>query len=142
MKKQPTPATWVILGGAVVMLIGSFLDFYKVDAFGFSQSYSAWSGDLFFPESIIPVLCGLAMGVHVALTTFADVKLPERIAGLGWNQIHLALGIQAGLMMVFWLFTNKLGYDAGIGFWLMLISGIALAVGAVLRQQEAPATAL
>jgi hypothetical protein len=142
MKRQPTPATWVILGGAVVMLLGSFLDFYKVDAFGFSDSYNAWSGDLYFPLSLIPVLCALAMAAHVALTTFADVKFPDGVLGLGWNQIHLALGFQAALMMIFWIFVEKFGYDLGIGFWLMLISGIALAVGAVLRQQEAPATAL
>jgi hypothetical protein len=141
MKKQPTPATWVILGGAVVMLLGSFLDFYDAPVSSFS--FNAWDGDLgFFPVSLIPVLCALAMALHVALTTFADVKLPERVVGLGWNQVHLALGFQAGLMMIFWLFSSKFGYDIGIGFWLMLISGIALAVGAVLRQQEAPATAL
>jgi hypothetical protein len=142
MKKQPTPATWVILGGAVVMLLGSFLDFYKFDAFGVSEGRNAWSGDLFLPLSLIPLLCALLMAAHVALTTFADVKFPDRVLSLGWNQIHLALGFQAALMMIAWLLTSKGPFDAGIGLWLMLLSGIALAVGAVLRQQEAPATAL
>ncbi len=91
------------------------------------------------------------MATHVALTTFADVNLPERILGMGWNQIHLALGFQSAVMMIFWIFVSKsydagfgltVSFDFGIGFWLMLLSGIALAVGAVLRQQEAPTTAL
>lgn len=132
-----TPAAITILAAGAVMLIGSFLDFYEFGRFGFS----AWDGDLFFPVSIIPVLCGVAMAVHVALTTFGTVRFPDRVLGFGWNQIHLALGFQAAIMMIAWLVADKRGLDIGAGFWLMLLSGIALLVGAVLREREAaPAT--
>jgi hypothetical protein len=136
-----SPGNLVILIAGAVMLIGSFLDFYEISAFGFSEGRSAWSGDLFSPVTLIPVLAGVAMALHVALTAFANVQLPERILGLGWDQIHLALGFQATLMMVAFLIQDKGGLDIAIGFWLMLLSAIALLVGAVLRRQEAPATA-
>jgi hypothetical protein len=139
MKNQPTPSTWTILGGAFVVLIGSFLDFWSFDVgpFGGDAGFSAWSGDLFFPVTIIPVLCGVAMGLHVALTTFADTRVPGDVYGLGWNQLHLALGFQAAIMMLAFLIQDKGVADLGIGFWLMLLGSIALAVGAVLRQREA-----
>lgn len=139
MKNQPTPSTWTILGGAFAVLIGSFLDFWEFNNpfGGGSVGYSAWSGDLFFPVTIIPVLCGVAMALHVALTTFADTRVPGDVYGLGWNQVHLALGFQAAVMMLAFLIQDKLGADIAIGFWLMLLGSIALAVGAVLRQREA-----
>lgn len=136
MDNNPTPATWAILGGGVVVLIGSFLNFYEISAFGQSEGRSAWSGDLFFPVTIIPVLCGIAMALHVGLTTFASTELPERVLGMGWNQIHLALGAQATLMMLAFLIQDKGGLDIAIGFWLMLLGSIALVVGAVMRQRE------
>lgn len=132
-----TPAAIVILAGGVVVLLGSFLNFYEVSFFGQSEGRSAWSGDLFFPVTIIPVLCGVAMALHVALTAFGNVSLPERILGLGWNQIHLALGFQATIMMLAFLIQDKGGFDIAIGFWLMLLGSIALIVGAVMRELKA-----
>jgi hypothetical protein len=137
MKDTPTPAVWVILAGGVAVLVGSFLDFYELDLGIASASANAWDGDLYFPVTIIPVLCGVVMALQVALTTFADTSLPERILGLGWNQLHLALGFQATLMMVAFLIQDKGGFDIGVGFWLMLLGSIALLVGAILRQREA-----
>jgi len=136
-ESKVTPAGIVILVGGVVVLVGSFLDFYK---FGGSIGFSAWSGDPYFPITIIPVLCGLAMALQVGLTSFANVNLPDRVLGLGWNQIHLALGFQAAIMMILWILMDKGGFDMGIGFWLMLLGSIALIVGAFLRDREsAPA---
>lgn len=135
-----SPANIVILAAGVVMLIGSFLDFYEVDGFGGSFGFNAWDSDAFFPVTFIPVLCGVAMALHVALTTFAKVQLPERVLGMGWNQIHIALGFQAAIMMIAFLIHDKGPLDIAIGFWLMLLAGIALLVGAVMRERE-PAAA-
>jgi hypothetical protein len=133
----------VILAGAAVVLLGSFLEVLEAG----DDSSNAW-GDGTLPLYTLPVLLGLIMAAHVLLTTFGNANLPERVLGLGWDQIHAAAGIWAALMMLCFLIGNtgfeiagiEANPDKGAGFWLMLLGSIALAVGAVLRTQE-PATA-
>jgi hypothetical protein len=136
-----SPGNLVILVAGVVMVLASFLAFYKISAGGFSKSYNAWdSGINLFGIATLPALLGAIMAVHVALTTFANVNLPDRIFSFTWDQIHIALGFQATIMMVMFLFRDKSILDFGIGFYLMLLAAIALLVGAVMRQREgAPA---
>jgi hypothetical protein len=141
-KIKLSPANIVILAAGVVILIGSFLDFYKaksVSIGGFtvhvSGGGSAWSSGAFLIATL-PAILGIVMAVHVALTTFADVGLPDRVLGLTWNQIHVALGFQAAIMMLAFLIRDKGPLDFGIGFWLMLIAAIGLLVGAILRMRE------
>jgi hypothetical protein len=164
--KKLSPAAIVILVAGALALIASFLAFYKysfggtglsqaeIDAAraagitlpgnigGGSTSYSAWStsGFLLFPLAILPALFGLIMALQVALTNFANVKLPERVLGFDWTQIHLLLGIQALLLMLCYLAVDKAGLSYGIGFWLMFLASIGLVVGAVMLARE-PATA-
>jgi hypothetical protein len=47
------------------------------------------------------------------------------------------LGFQIALMMLAFLVRAKPTNSFGIGFWLMLLSGIALLVGAIMRLNEA-----
>ena len=95
-----------------------------------------------FGIATVVVLCGAVMAAHVAISTFAtNVNLPEKVLGLTWDQVHLALGFQAALMMVAFLIRSKGPLGFGIGFWLMLISGIALLVGAIMRVTGAGTTA-
>lgn len=137
-----TPANIVILAAGVVMLIASFLAFYKVSFLGHSQNYNAWNTDVgLFGIATLPMLFGVIMAVQVALTAFANVNLPARPLGFTWNQIHLALGAQALIMMLCFLVRDNSVLDFGIGFWLMLLGSIALVVGAVMREREG-ATAL
>jgi hypothetical protein len=74
------------------------------------------------------------------LVAFSDVDLPETVLGLTWDQIHLALGFQAALMMIAFLIRSNPYSSFGIGFWLMLIAGVALLVGAIMRVTGATAT--
>ncbi len=139
-----SPANIVIMAGGAVMLIGSFLAFYTVSTTIFGSTHTAslngWSSGLFGIVTII-VLCGVAMAAQVALTSFAsNVTLPEKPLGLTWDQVHLALGFQAALMMLAFLITSHGGVSLGIGFWLMLIAGIALLVGAIMRVTGAGST--
>jgi hypothetical protein len=136
-----SPANIVILVAGAVMLVGSFLGFYKYSVpvqhfagitVGGSKSYSAWSSGQFLIATL-PALLGIVMAVQVALVAFASVKLPDKVLGLTWDQVHLVLGFQAALMMLAFLIRSRLGFDFGIGFWLMLLSGIALLVGAIMR---------
>lgn len=141
--KSPSPSALVIMIAGAVVLAGSFLAFYQAPSFHYGGisvgggSRNAWSSDLFFPVTILPVLLGVVMAVQVALTTFADVSLPERVLGLTWDQLHLAFGAQATIMMLAFLVQDRSGLSIGIGFWLMLLASIGLLVGAVMRQREA-----
>jgi hypothetical protein len=132
-----SPANIVILAAGVVMLVGSFLDFYTLSRFGLSYSASAWSGAHgfgVFGIATVIVLCGVVMAAQVGVAGFASgVTLPDKLLGLSWDQVHLALGFQATIMMIAFLIRSKALFDFGIGFWLMLLSAIALLVGAIMR---------
>jgi hypothetical protein len=136
-----SPPNIVILAAGVVMLIGSFLSFYSYSFSGFgvhrSQTFSAWSGANgfgIFGIATVIVLCGVVMAAQVGVSTFATgVTLPEKVLGLSWDQIHLALGFQATIMMLAFLIRSRGGATLGIGFWFMMLSAIALLVGAIMR---------
>jgi hypothetical protein len=134
-KTKISAANLVILIAGGVMLIASFLDFNKFSFGGFSKSYNAWSTH-FFIIATIPALLGTLMAVHVALESFApQVRLPERILGFTWTQIHVIFSVQATVMMLAFLIRDT-GLDRGVGLFLMLIAAIALVVGAGMRMQE------
>jgi hypothetical protein len=145
-KLKVSTANLVILVAGVVMLIASFLTFNRYSlpsirangiTFSGSRSFSTWSRG-FFLIATIPGLIGAVMAAQVAVAAFAPaVKLPERVLGFTWTQIHLVLGFQATIMMLAFLIQDT-GFDKGIGLFLMLLAAIALLVGAVLRMQEQP----
>jgi len=140
MNQKLSPAGIVILVAGTVMLIASFLAFWTIELGPFSADFNAWDGDALFPVSILPVLYGVEMAAHVAVVAFAKISLPDRVLGFTWNQIHLALGVQAVLMTLAFLVADKGGAEAGIGLWLMLLASVALVVGAVMREREPAAT--
>jgi hypothetical protein len=123
--KSPTSAELTILVAGGVMLVASFLDF--------RGDTSVWGRYLFPFAALLPIY-GLIMAVQVALTALAGLKLPARIAGFTWEQVHLVLGLMAGLMAVSWMVTNT--GKKPIGQWLEIAGGIALAVGALNMQRE------
>jgi len=140
-KVKLSTANIVILASGVVILIASFLPFNKLSYAGFSKSYSAWSSHLFLIATI-PALLGVVMAVQVGIAGFASgVKLPDRVLGFTWTQIHLVLGFQTAIMMIAFLITSPIYTDRGFGMYLMLLAAIGLLVGAILRLQEKPAGA-
>ena len=124
-KTQPTTSELIIVIAGAVMLVASFLDF--------AGKTSAW-GEFLFPLATLLPLYGVIMALQIALTKFANVNLPDTLAGFTWEQVHLVLGLFAGLMAIGWLVTDI--SSKGIGFWLEVLGGIALAVGAVMMQRE------
>jgi hypothetical protein len=123
--KSPTTSELTIMIAGAVMLVASFLDF--------SGDASAWGSGNFLIATLLP-LYGVVMAAQIALTKFASMNLPERVLGFTWEQVHLVLGLLAGLMAVGWLITDT--GDKQIGLWLEILGGIALAVGAVMMQRE------
>ena len=87
-----------MIAGAV-MLLFSFLHF--------AGNRSAWGSGLFPIATLLP-LYGLVMALQIGLTKFAGVKLPASVLGFTWEQIHLSLGLMAGLMALGWLSTGQL----------------------------------
>lgn len=127
--KSPTPAEITIMAAGAVMLIFSFLHFAGSGSVG----RSTWQSP-FFPIATLLPLYGLVMALQIALTKFAGVKLPDSLVGFTWEQVHLALGLMAGLMAIGWLATDY--GDKQIGEWFEILGGIALVVGAVMLQRE------
>jgi hypothetical protein len=130
----------VSVAAGAVLLGASFLLVFESD--------SAWSSGS-FPLLTLPAILGVVMAAQVLVSAFANgVKLPDRVLEFSWTQVHVALGIWAALMMVCFL-VGEAGVSArgasispskGIGFWLMLLGAIGLAVGAVMRTQERSAS--
>ena len=71
-------------------------------------------------------MIGTGVQSHYQLFATCAVRPIARV--LAWDPN------EAGLMAFGWLITDLL--DKGIGFWLEVLGGIALAVGAVLMQRE------
>jgi hypothetical protein len=122
---KPTPAELTILIAGGVMLLASFLHF--------EGNVNAWGSGVFPVATLLPIY-GVIMAAEITVTDVAGVKLPGRVAGFTWEQIHLALGLLAGLMAVAWMITNT--GKKPIGQWLEIAGGIALAVGAIRMQRE------
>jgi hypothetical protein len=132
-----TPANIVIMAGGVVALVGSFLAFQKYSFLGFTKSYNAWSSG-FFIIATAPALLTLAMGIVAAIESFGSgVSLPARVLGFTLNQVHLVLAFQATIMMLAWALVDYLGFNKGIGLYLMLLGAIACLVGAIIRVVQA-----
>jgi hypothetical protein len=123
--QQPTPGEIVIMVAGAVMLIFSFLHF--------AGDRSSWQSGPFPIATLLP-LYGVIMALQIALTKFANVKLPDRVAGFTWEQIHLALGLMAAVMAVGFLLTDY--GDKQIGEWFEILGAIGLVVGAVMLQRE------
>jgi hypothetical protein len=128
--KSPTSAEWTIVVAGAVMLVASFLDFQRIVVLG---GASVWD-EYVFPVAALLPLYGVIMAAQIAVADVIGLKLPRRVAGFTWEQVHLVLGLMAGLMALAWLVT-----DTGkkpIGQWLEIAGGFALAVGAVRMQRE------
>jgi hypothetical protein len=130
---QPKPSEIVIMVSGLVALISAFLAWYTAPG-GFGGDANALDSGLFPIAFYIPLI-GLVMGLHIALSKFANVNFPERILGFTWPQIHLALGFFAVLLGLGYLILDN-GFDKGIGLWLGVLASIGLIVGAVLLNNE------
>ena len=138
MDKNATPGEILIMAGAGVALIFSFLPFYKIEILNTSDSTSAWGAGLFPVATLIPIFAAIA-GVMVALVRFGNVRYPPGgFLGFGWNSLLLALTFFAALLAIAFLIANKpAATSLGFGFWFVLIGAIGSFVGAVLLMNEA-----
>jgi hypothetical protein len=127
--QKVTPGEIVVMASAGVALIASFLPFYSN-----GDDSNAWDEGL-FPVATLITLFLLAAGGLVALTKFANVRI-DNVLGFGLLQIVLILGFFGALIAVAFLFAERLGFDLGFGYFILLIAGIASVAGTVVMMNE------
>ena len=141
-KEHLTAGNLVILGAGAVMILGSFLPFWKLNAaalIGGDLSFNAWDRSFFFPVTVIPVLCAAVMILGVLLRAVLHLASLPRLLGFTWDQLHFACATQAAVMMLAFAIEGHPGFQLGTGFYLMLLAGVALVAGAVMRSREGSA---
>jgi hypothetical protein len=141
--KKLSPGEIVIAVSGIVLLIFSFLPWYKVGGVSFSTpvgtvggggiSLNGWD-DPSQLSSILAILIGVVMAAHVIVTKLAGLSLPERLGGVGWGVFYLAGGVLAFLFLL----LKFLDYSdhTKVSFYISLLAGLGLAVGGFLAAKE------
>jgi hypothetical protein len=130
----------VVVGGAIVLLIASFLPWYDIggelgefgDALGISTTRSGWQspGGIF---SILAVLIGLAMAGSILAMKFGNVQMPA-MGNFTLGQVFLAAGGLVVLLIII-KFLNESSH-LGFGFYLGFLAALGLGVGGYLIYTE------
>ena len=127
------------MASGVLMLIFSFLAFYKVEETDFfeGEKWSAWSNALsLFPLATLVVIGMVVLAVVVAIDRFADAGIPERVALFSWSDLRLLLGVLGTITLLGYLFRSG-GIDKGIGLYVCTLATIGMIAGAVMERSEA-----
>ena len=119
----------IAIGGAVVLLIDSFLPWYKFGAFGISVSLSAWDAAFLAWGAVVT---GVAAGVVLALK--ATGKQDVQAGGRSAEQIAMILGIISVALAVLRLVTETSG--AAFGLFLGILAAGAVAYGSWMASKE------
>jgi hypothetical protein len=131
MKRQMTVAQLIVVVSAAVTLLFSFFPFLGVGGFDEADT-NAWGSGV-FPLATYPAVIAVVIGVLVALTAFAGVKLPERVLSYSWPQIYAAAALFALVIMLGWLILDKGGSSLKYGAVLMLIGTVGLVLGTTME---------
>ena len=129
---------WLKGGGGLVMLIAYFLPWWKVDAFGVSDSVS---GSEYFFTGTLPWLLIVAIGVLTILAALDVFKLPSTFPA---PLAFLAVAALATLLVIIRLFGPggdvpdgaEDFFSRGVGLYLAVIAAIVVLVGCVLAFKE------
>jgi hypothetical protein len=124
-------------GGGVLMLIASFLPWYKI-SFGIaglahvSVSRNGWQspGGLW---SLLAVLISIALAGSIAAVKFGNMKMPD-LGSVTWGQAYLGGGAAVALCVIIKL-INESSYIS-FGFYLGIIAAAAVAAGGYLLYTE------
>lgn len=123
-------STWIAGGGAVVLLISTFVSWWKVSVLGFSVTRSGWDtgalGKLVFLVALIAIVLVVVdhMGVDVA-----QLPVPVPLALLG-------AGVLAVIFVLLRFIDTPNHVDWAWGLYLALLASLALTYGGWLKLQE------
>jgi hypothetical protein len=124
--------TWIAVGGAVVLLIAPFLDWYSVSVGPFSVSYGGTKAtDVAWLVFLCAVVALVALGI--------EVLSPQTTLPVGTSQIVLGAGAVAALLVLFRIVSKPGGYSGiglAYGIWVALIAAIVTAVAGYLRMRD------
>lgn len=120
---QLSTAHKIAIGGAVVLLVDSFLNWYSVSAFGVSIGINAWDAGFLAWGAVV---AGVAAGVILALKAMG--KHDTQAGGKSAEQIAMILGIAAFVLAVLRLVTET-SYMA-YGLFIGIAAAAAVAYGA------------
>ena len=127
----------LIAGGGLLMLIASFLPWYKVsfDIAGISGSVTrnGWEspGSIW---SVLATLIAVVLAGTIVAVRFGNMRLPDLGSGISWAMIYAG----GGAVIVLCIILKFLGESSSIsyGFFLGIIAAIAIAAGGYLIYQE------
>ena len=122
------PSQMMHIGGGLVIVIGSFLDWFGAGDFG----VNGWDTDQFGLLGILVALIGAVLAIGGLLTASGnDENMPDQVLGLSRNQLHLALGFAVFVPMFGLQFASNTKFGITLG-WI----GAALVVAAAIMEQN------
>ena len=139
-------SVWVSAGGALILLISVFMNWYSVEVKGLGSLGAAGSASGWDATDLAKLVALLAL---VALAAWAvELFAPTvRLPYPAW-MIAGASGTVAALLVLIRI-VNKPGPDlpsgspvsigTSFGIWLALLAALAVVAGAYMRRQEKPA---
>lgn len=148
--KELTLAEKIVVGASLMLLVASFLPWFKFEIPGYeflgdtvggeSHNFNGWDGDATpFFLGPFPVILGLLMAAHILIGKFApDTKLPE----LPWDKVHLGGGIAAAALVILKLAVGGpeiMGMDVvdrAYGLFIAAAAAAALAYGGFLMSKQ------
>ncbi len=124
----------LVAGGGILMLIASFLPWYKgsFDVGVVSGSVSGWDapGAIW---SVLAVLVSIAMAGSVLALKLGNVKLPD-LGSVTWGQAYLGGGIAVAVLILIKL-ANESSH-LSFGFFLGIVAAVVIAAGGYLIYTE------
>jgi hypothetical protein len=140
--KKLTNLDWVIVGGAGLAFISTFLPWYSASVLGFSASVSGWSTSYGWLGALIMIGAGVYLLMAKSGVNLSQVKVKS-------SQVVIGLAALGTLIVIIRWATlpsgsggsGGIGYSYGpsAGIYLAIIAGLAECVAAfmLLRRPEA-----
>jgi uncharacterized integral membrane protein len=131
----------LIAGGGILLLIASFLPWYKVTVsfaeFSASASANGWEAPNAL-VSILAVIIGVIMAGAVIASKLGNMQLPALGSSITWGLAYVSGGgaCLALVILKFILESSSISY----GFFLGFIAAVALAAGGYMLYTEEKGT--